>query len=74
MKFTYQEFSKLLTESKYQFNLKTKDSIYFITPKDYDAFNEHGFVAHNEVNGNIDILHYKEIVQIIIDSKKINYE
>ena len=74
MKFTHEEFNRLLNESKYQFNVKTNDSIYFITPKGYESYNQFGFVAHNESNGKIDILSYKDVIQVTIDSKKFNYD
>ena len=72
-KFTYKEFSRLLLTAKYQFTLKTNDSIYFITPKDYNSFNVSGFVARNESNGYIEILSYSDIIEVTVDSKKYNY-
>lgn len=69
----FKEFDRLLKEARCQFLLKAKQKLYFLPFNNYTSYNEHGFIAHNEITGEIDILDYKDVVEITIDSKKYYY-
>jgi len=72
-KITYKEFDGFVKIAKFQFVLKTKKGIYFLSLPNYTSYNENGFVAHNETTGQIEILTFEDITEITVDSKKYSY-
>jgi len=71
--FTFKEFDRLVKLARYQFLLKTKNNLYFLPLPNYSSYNENGFVAHNEITGQIDVLEFKDVIEVTIDSKKYPY-
>lgn len=73
IKFTYKEFDSLVKVARFQFVLKTQKGIYFLPLPNYISYNEHGFVAHNESTGQIEILTFADVFEVTVDSKKYTY-
>ena len=72
-KLCYKEFVKLLKMARCQFLLRAKGNLYFLPFHNYTSYNENGFVAHNETTGQIDILDFSDVNEVIIDSKKYQF-
>ncbi len=71
--FSFKEFDRLVKEARCQFLLKTKNNLYFLPLPNYSSYNENGFVAHNEITGQIDVLAFNDVIEVIVDSKKYSY-
>jgi len=72
-KLTYKEFENFVKIARFQFILKTKKGLYFLSLPNYVSYNENGFVAHNETTGQIEILTFEEVLEVTVDSKKFTY-
>ena len=70
-KFNYIKFQKKLKAARSQFLIKTKKGLYFINIQDYPPhnYNEEGFVARFEANGQFEVILFDEVQEIIVDSE-----
>lgn len=73
-KLSYTEFNMLAQKARCQFVARTKKGLFFMNVPHYTSYNEKGFVARSEESGQFDILLFEDVLELIIDSKKVSYQ
>ncbi|OFX35103.1 MAG: hypothetical protein A2X08_04850 [Bacteroidetes bacterium GWA2_32_17] len=70
------KFKRKLKIAQFQFITKTKKGIYFINPQDYNTFNYNdvGFIARHEESGQINIIQFYEVQEIVVDGKNFFFK
>jgi hypothetical protein len=69
-KLSFSVFEQLLKTAHWQFLIRTSRGVYFIHVEGYSTYNEEGFIARNEAGGQVEIITYKDVLEITIDGKK----
>jgi hypothetical protein len=66
-------FSEILASAKHQFIMKSKKYIYFIALPKGTQYSDECCVAFNETTGEVDIVNFNDITEIIVDGKHIEF-
>ncbi|MBI4649683.1 MAG: hypothetical protein HY738_24545, partial [Bacteroidia bacterium] len=67
---TKKRFEEFFNSARNQFLLKDSNFIYYLVPKSKISYNDEAVVAHNETKGTVDIVYYKDVIEVIVDKQK----